>query len=226
MTALVYADTETFMGADPEPTLDHDDELVFMARDAGDRIETWAEPDGVVAGSGVELEVVDGDARGYVYLFAREDAGLDPGAGAQYVSYSFALEGGIDYKTQYDLHGYSCGGNDAICDPSMTEDSTVEGATYSMCDDSVENELSCAPDCWPQYAGVVACADNACGGLVDACADQDECVDVVTCVGTCVADNNPPNQCISDCVAMVMPTQDNTDVANQLLTCVNMAGCF
>lgn len=131
VTALFYADEGTFMGADPEPTLDADDELAFMARDAGDRIESWTEPDGVVAGSGVELELLDGDERAYLYLFARDGEGLDPGAGAQYVSYDFALDGGVDYFSDYDLYGYNCGGFDATCDPSMTEDSTVQGANYS-----------------------------------------------------------------------------------------------
>ena len=131
ITGLFYTDTTTFMGADPEPTLDDDDELVFMARDAGDRAGVWSEPAGVVAGSGVELELADGGDQAWVYLFEREDAGLDPGAGEDYVSYDFALENGVDYLSNYDLYGYNCGGFDAVCDPSMTEDSTIQGATYS-----------------------------------------------------------------------------------------------
>lgn len=132
VTALFYADPNTFTGADTDPTFDGDDELVFMARDAGDRAGSgFAPPAGVVEQSAVELELSDDDDRGYVYLFAREDAGLDPGAGADYVSYTFALSGGIDYKTQYDLYGYGCGGETATCDPSMTEDSTIETSNYS-----------------------------------------------------------------------------------------------
>jgi hypothetical protein len=129
VTALFYTDTETFTGADPDALFDDDDELVFMARDAGGRVGTWEAPAGVVAGSAVEVEVFEGGDKGFVYLFEREDTSLDPGAGQQYVSYDFSLSGGIDYKTEYDLYGYNCGGS--ICDPSMLEDSTITGATYS-----------------------------------------------------------------------------------------------
>ena len=131
ITALFYADDTTFTGSDTEPKLDSDDELVFMARDAGDRIGEWSEPDGVLAGSGIELELKDGEERAYVYLFARDGEVLSPGAGQQYVTYNFVLAGGVDYKTGYDLYGYSCGGDDATCNPSMLEDSSVQGASYT-----------------------------------------------------------------------------------------------
>jgi hypothetical protein len=130
VTALFYTDTETFTGQDTDPLLDADDEVVFMARDAGDRVGAWADPAGVVAGSGLELEIVDGPSTGYVYLFVREDGTLDPGAGQDYVSYTFSLDGGLDYKTGYDLYGYNCGGDTSVCTP-QTEDSTIQGATYS-----------------------------------------------------------------------------------------------
>lgn len=131
ITAMFYMDTETFAGSDAEPNVDDDDEVAFMARDAGDRVGAWSEPAGVVPGSGVELELIDADARAYVYLFERESDALDPGAGEQYVSYSFSLDGGVDYKTEYDLYGFNCGGDAGVCDPPMTEDSTVETPFYS-----------------------------------------------------------------------------------------------
>ncbi len=130
ITTLFYTDPGTFTGPDPDPLLDGDDEVVFMARDAGGRAGEWSDPAGVVEGSGVELTLTDGDDTAWVYLFEREDASLDPGAGAQYVTYDFVLEGGVDYKTGYALDGPSCGGDDQTCNPASTEDSTIQGANY------------------------------------------------------------------------------------------------
>jgi hypothetical protein len=101
-----------------------------MARDAGDRITSWEMPTDVIAGSGVELELIDGSDTAYVYLFERDGETLKPGAGANYVTYDFTLQNGVNYATDYDLYGYGCGGSSAICDPSMMEDTTVEGAAY------------------------------------------------------------------------------------------------
>lgn len=102
-TALQYADPNTFVGADPNPTFDADDELVFMAADAGGQPGAGAaEPAGVVAGSGVAVQVTDPRAsaeRGWMYLF-RSTGGLDPSAGQDYVVYTFALTSG-PYKTSY-----------------------------------------------------------------------------------------------------------------------------
>ncbi len=131
LTLLVYADSATFTGDDPVTTLDGDDEVVFMARDAGDRIGTWTAPDGVLAGSGVELELMDGNDRAYVYLFERGGDALEPGAGQRYVEYTFGLDEGIDYASNYDLYGFNCGGDAPTCNPSMTEDSTVQTSSYT-----------------------------------------------------------------------------------------------
>ena len=130
VTALFYADADTFTGADPDPSLDLDDEVVFMARDGGDRVVNDVDPAGVVPGSGIELTLQDGEDQAWVYLFARDDSGLEPDAGKKYVQYTFSLNG-IDYKTEYDLYGTSCGGFDATCNPTMTEDSTIAGASYT-----------------------------------------------------------------------------------------------
>ena len=128
LTSLVYADPQTYTGADPDPLFDHDDEVVWMARDAGDQVGAWTDPPSVVSGTGVEVELRDGDERAYVYLFERADDSLDPGAGAQYVSYEFTLLDGMDYLTEYDLYGTSCG--NATCDPTTLEDSVVTARTY------------------------------------------------------------------------------------------------
>jgi len=101
---LVYADAGTFTGADPDPALDADDEVVFLARDAGEKPPQWRDPPGVSAGSGVQVEIDDplaGGGKGYVYLF-RSAGGLDPAAGKAYVRYEFRLKAG-DYRKVYKL---------------------------------------------------------------------------------------------------------------------------
>lgn len=116
----VYADPETFVGADPDPTLDALDEVAFMARDAGGPADDLDAPAGTTGG-GVEVRLEDPndpDATGYVYLF-ESDGTLDPGAGKQYVEYDFNLDSG-DYRETY---GRTSGPN--------PEDSTVTGLTYT-----------------------------------------------------------------------------------------------
>ena len=116
----LYADPTTFVGADPDPNLDADDEIAFMARDAGGDAGNRAAPAGTTGG-GVELQLRDpqaASASGYVYLF-RSDGSLDPGAGKHYVDYGFDLLSG-DYRTTYRR---AAGPN--------PEDSTITGGTYT-----------------------------------------------------------------------------------------------
>ena len=101
----VYADPGTFTGADGDADVDADDELAFMAKDVGlEAPSGTAAPAGVVAGA-VKVRVrttLGGTTRdGWIYLFERS-GGLSPGAGEQYVSYSFQLLSGA-YKTTYKL---------------------------------------------------------------------------------------------------------------------------
>ena len=102
LSTLAYADSTTYTGADSDPTFDHDDELVFMARDAGDRAPTSiSQPSGVLPGTGVEVEITDSLTRAvtFVYLF-RSDGSVAPDAGWDYVDYTFNLLAG-DYLTDY-----------------------------------------------------------------------------------------------------------------------------
>ena len=39
ITTLDYTDADTYAGTDPDATFDDDDEIVFMAKDTGDRVE-------------------------------------------------------------------------------------------------------------------------------------------------------------------------------------------
>ncbi|WP_421118070.1 hypothetical protein ACE2AJ_11760 [Aquihabitans daechungensis] len=102
-TSLQYADPNTWVGADANPKVDADDEVVFMASDAGVAAPAGtADPGGVAAGSGTRVEVADPRAsaeRGWVYLY-RSTGSLDPSAGKDYVDYDFVLTSG-DYKTKY-----------------------------------------------------------------------------------------------------------------------------
>jgi hypothetical protein len=120
-TTLDYTDPNTYAGADPDPTLDSDDEIVLMARDAGDQAPPAAgEPPGVVPASGLEVEAGDplSSGRGWVYLFANAGA-LSQDAGKDYVSYGFDLSAG-SYIPNYNT---ASGPN--------PEDSTVTTAAYS-----------------------------------------------------------------------------------------------
>ena len=88
-TALQYVDANTWVGADTNANFDADDELVFMAFDAGSQVQgaNPGQPSGVVAGSGVAVQVqetrVDGGT-GWVYLF--RSTTLNPAAGQNYVT--------------------------------------------------------------------------------------------------------------------------------------------
>ena len=101
---LSYADANTFAGPDVNPNVDPNDEIVFMAKDAGGPAPQFVQPSGVVSGSGVEVRVTDplaAGAVGYVYLF-RQTGALNPSAGKNYVTYNFNLLSG-NYKTTYKL---------------------------------------------------------------------------------------------------------------------------
>lgn len=117
---LGYADANTFAGKDTDKRLDANDEIAFMARDAGLLAGAVAPPASTKVGSGVQVKITDplvpGSA-GYVYLF-RKKGRLTSGAGQQYVHYTFGLLSG-DYKTTYKLQ-----------DGPNPENSLVTGAYY------------------------------------------------------------------------------------------------
>jgi hypothetical protein len=118
-TNLVYTDIDTFVGGDPDPNFDIDDELVFMAKDAGQVAPAGSEPAVVVVpGSGVQVTVTDpvGGGTGYVYLF-RSHGTIPPGAGASYVSYTFSLNSGA-YLTTYNIPNGPNAENSVVTTPA------------------------------------------------------------------------------------------------------------
>jgi hypothetical protein len=93
---VFYCDAATHTGADPDPAFDNDDELVFMAKDAGD-LADGSLPPNVVNGSARRITVADplGGAA-FVYLFQKAGA-LDQGAGVKYVTYTSNLAGTMGF---------------------------------------------------------------------------------------------------------------------------------
>ena len=74
---LVYPSGNTWTGNDPDPKSDANDELAFMARDAGDLSPGGLPPAGTAAGTGVQVRVTDPlapGAEGYVYLYRKSSA--------------------------------------------------------------------------------------------------------------------------------------------------------
>jgi len=110
---IQYCDSNTFTGPDHDPTFDPDDELAFMARDAG-TAEAPANvrmPAGIDTTSGVELKITGPDGQpGYLYLFNRATNAISPSAGKSYISeYTFSFSrsgvsyGFAGYKSKYNI---------------------------------------------------------------------------------------------------------------------------
>jgi len=122
VTELVYADPDTWVGADSDATIDDDDEIVVLARDAGPQAPGGTpDPVGTVGGVGKEVAIVDpdGGTAGYIYFFYGA-AGADPSAGIDHVTYNFSLDAG-NYKDDYKR-----------ADGPNPESSTVTTDNYSM----------------------------------------------------------------------------------------------
>ena len=101
---LFYTDTSTFTGADPDPTIDENDELVFMFRDAGDRATGIPYPSGTIPGSQCEIAVYDQLNQDTVFFYLFDNNGsLSQDAGEDYVSYNFNLLSG-NYKQTYNTN--------------------------------------------------------------------------------------------------------------------------
>jgi hypothetical protein len=113
LTIAQYCDPNTLVGADTDPTYDSNDELAFMARDAGGTKApvTAPYPTGVVATPGAQITLTDplntSGAPSYIYVFKRANTSVLQSAGISYVNYAFNLTSG-NYASTYKFQG---GGN-------------------------------------------------------------------------------------------------------------------
>ncbi|MGN6181681.1 MAG: hypothetical protein ACTHNW_21040, partial [Mucilaginibacter sp.] len=126
LNIVQYCDPNTLTGADTDPTYDANDELAFMARDAGGTKApaTASYPTGVVATPGAEITLSDplnsSGAPSYIYIFKRSGTSFPQSAGVSYVKYNFSLTSG-NYASTYKFNG---GGN--------PEQSTITTPYYQM----------------------------------------------------------------------------------------------
>ncbi|MEO1571923.1 MAG: T9SS type A sorting domain-containing protein [Bacteroidota bacterium] len=137
---LEYADPDTYVGADSNPAFDEDDELVFMARFAGDPTPADRHPAGVVMRT--RTAVAAGD--GAVYLYVASGS-ANPSAGVDLVDYQFALTAGA-FPDAYDFEAIEGGNNGQPTGSDLganPERSTIETATYRtvFADRWIQDEL-------------------------------------------------------------------------------------
>lgn len=121
-TALQYTDPNTFVGPDPNPVLDRNDEIALMARDGGAQALGADPPDHTDPLRGVELTLIDPLEPGptsFLYVFPH-DGTLDPSAGQALVDYDVDLASG-DYRTTY-----------VRADGPNPEDTTVTTPNYQQ----------------------------------------------------------------------------------------------
>jgi hypothetical protein len=122
-TTSVYADPNTFTGADSNANVDADDEIALRSLDTGREAPADAgDPAGTVAGSGVKVHLTSsfgGDRESWVYLFKRS-GNLSPGAGMKFVDYDFNLLSG-DYRTTYKTQDGPNPENSTVMTPYYTD---------------------------------------------------------------------------------------------------------
>lgn len=113
-----YCDGATYVGADLPGTFDSDDELCFMAKDAGGRFNGTTYPPGTVNQLCYQVMIKDTMLRdtGYVYLFQTNGA-LQPNAGVNYVSYTSNLPGSSGFPANNNM--------------TNTENTTISTVAYA-----------------------------------------------------------------------------------------------
>jgi hypothetical protein len=120
---VFFADAGTYVGNDTDPSFDDNDELAFMAKDAGENTTT-ADPSGVNTGTKVRVTItdpIDGKV-GYVYLFEKSlGSSLTQDAGLNYVTYNFKLSNGGIYPRDFNFDN-----------ARNNEDSRVNTNNYSL----------------------------------------------------------------------------------------------
>lgn len=113
-----YCDAATHVGADPVGLFDSDDELSFMAKDAGGKFSGTSYPAGVTSGLCYQVMIRDTMLRdtGYVYLFQTNGA-LAPNAGINYINYTSNLSGSSGFPANNNM--------------TNTENTTINTASYA-----------------------------------------------------------------------------------------------
>lgn len=124
-----YASWDTYTPADHDPTLDDNDEIAFLAGDAGRTTEAAAPP-GVDAASRTPLQLTDplDGHTGTVYLFTSPSL-TGGSAGTTGVNYTFSLDSG-DYRDSYRIGPGALAPNNA--NGPNPEHSTVATPFYSL----------------------------------------------------------------------------------------------
>ncbi len=128
-TTAGYTTWSTYTPPDSDPSLDADDEISFLANDAG-RTTDAAAPPGVDAASRTPLyltDPIDGHT-GTVYLFTSPPL-TGGSAGTTGVDYTFSLDSG-DYRDTYHIGPSALAPNDA--NSPNPEHSTVTTPFYSL----------------------------------------------------------------------------------------------
>lgn len=130
----MYCDPNTYTGADSDPLLDENDEVVFMLEDCGAQAPSNEFPEGVDRDSGVEVILGHSSetVRVYIYLFV-QDGSLVPSAGQAYVAYEFRTLAG-PYTESYNTAGNDPETglrNDDHGVQLNPEDSWIRTATYA-----------------------------------------------------------------------------------------------
>lgn len=119
-----YCDAATHVGVDAITTFDGDDELSFMAKDAGGKFNGANYPAGVATNLCYQVMVLDTVLQdtGYVYLF-KTSGTLQPGAGVNYVNYTSDLAGTVGFPA-----------NSSAKNAENTTISTVSYSWHFMCE--------------------------------------------------------------------------------------------
>jgi len=102
---FLFCDSSTYTGIDPLPLIDYDDELVFLAKDAGGESD-GSFPQGVLDSICTKVTIIDPlGGRGYVYLLIN-DGSLTQNAGLNYITVSTDLPATSGFPTNLHITNY------------------------------------------------------------------------------------------------------------------------
>ena len=130
-TAMPETALQTLIGPDSDPSLDADDEVVFMARFAGRAAPAEAAPDGADLATRTSIRIGEGASARYVYLFV-VPRGAVPRASERLVDLETTLLNGA-FPDAYDFRGASVSGIESGDDLGANPEATaIETAHYRL----------------------------------------------------------------------------------------------